>query len=432
MVFNRISSNDLSYICILMAMVLAASFVALNLAGINRDLRNPVNILLISWIASFSLIGINIVDYVGSSLQSMLYLLSCICVMSLGIAIGSIIKLKKNRTYNFNISYAIVFGWISLIFAVAYQQQKFGLANLILHPGQVRALDNGGTGLLGILVFSPTICWILIVIYYFGESRRKAGTRPGIFTILFLVSTVAYMLILPERTPIVNTLSWSAISLWMTLRRPQNISFKSVTRAALPITILGIVFTAFFVAVSQRTGKVNYLSTVSFAIKDKDNVSASLIDPYTYLTGSVSALGMAFEDEATKGDYLRIAPERTALFPRRVFQIFFDDGGEKLTPNARFVNIPFLFNTYSMFYDPLHDYGVIGCLIYVALLGVIVGIIFSNARKNDDVLSIFAYGWAGSALLFGIMTDKFADVYYWYSIILAIILVSLGRFKGRV
>lgn len=327
-------------------LALIASGLFLYGSGVVRDIRHPAMLTLLVWLVPFLLLSIPVIKFIPLPAWTTVYVLVCVLLLALSATLSALVRVApRPMQEQRGIGIITALGWLALATALYYNETKWGLINLITNPGEVRASDEGGTGLLGMLVYAAPLCFNVII--GFIALRRAGHDVPAVplAARVFLVACLAYMLILPERTTLINTLVWSAL-MWVMAGPPITVRLQAVFRTFIPAALLLTVALGFFINVSERTGKVRAVQNMSYAI-NMQSVPHALIDPYMYLTASIPAfeqqLAISYHDDASP---LKLSPERTVLFPRRVLQIVTGDTG-KLTANAEFARIPFPFNTYG-------------------------------------------------------------------------------------
>ncbi|WP_407542124.1 O-antigen polymerase (plasmid) [Deinococcus radiomollis] len=415
----------------LIASVTILLILVVNLTQVIRDIRHPSNLFLIAWLAAFTLLSIPIIYYVPISPTTYIFLLCSIAVFSFSSILGGTVYKKRidfensMRKYLISNRLLVTIGIVGLITALTYYQSRFGLVRMLNDPGSVRTEDTGGTGLLGILIFLPTVVFVLLAI-------QAAATRKiEIFVVLYMIIIFLYMLFLPERTTLINTLVWSGLSTYAVNTRAQVISFNFVKRYLPRAVLLIVVFIGFFVFVSERTQKVLWLNNVEYALNLDVGVPKALFDPYAYLTGNIPAIGIIVDESLKYGTMFKFDPNKTAIFPRRIMQIFTGSASDDaLTSNSDFVNIPFAFNTYSWLSEPLQDYGLVGTMVYVALYGFLVGLAWSYRNWSLNPISCFLYGWAGTASVISILTNKFSSIYFNYALLTILLIYALKQLIG--
>lgn len=405
-------------------MLLIALFLVLVLVGLSAiradfDIRHPTFLMGLAWIATFALMAVPIINYVEVTPATLAYLVLLIVVVMFFAMVGSALPMQRDEKDRRprGSSVLLAFGWASLATALAYQHSRWGLMTLLTDPELVRSTDSGGTGLLGILVYSPSLCFILLGTLIARQKVLQSKAPSG--TWVFLLAVFLYMAIQPERTTILVTMVWTALSIWALTPHPQTPSLRLLTRVVVPAALGFVAAVGFFISVSERTGKVESVNYYRYAVNMP--IDDRFIDPYVYLTGSIPAFGTAVERNWQDEKILQINPEKTAILPRRVAQMVTGDG-DQITVNAAYARIPFRFNTYTMFYDPLEDYGVLGAVFYFVAVGLLCGAVYRWVTVRPSLFSAYFYGWAVSAIVFGTMTNKFSGPLYWLALGIPLVL----------
>lgn len=401
---------------ILVAIITMISILTFNLNIIAKDIRHPANLYILSWTFSLCLLSIGVVNYVKVDNSTIFYIILTSIIFCIFSYFGSANFTRNDDIYNEiagngNLTRIVtVLGYIGLASALYYYQSRFGLANLISDPGFVRANDKGGSGLLGLLIFLPPTSFIVLSLLFFLKSKLNFIQYILIFLILI------YMLVLPERSTLVNSLVWVLMGAYSLNRKRQIVSFGLLKNYGSKILIFTLLILAFFIFVSARTQKIQYVSNIDYAISSGNIVPKELIDPYIYLTGSIPAFNVILQNDSLRDLSVKFSPSKTTLVLGRLTQIIGSQGGENLTANADFIQIPFPFNTYTWLREPIADYGYIGALFYICLCAFVAGVSWKLAKRRQSILYAFLYGWAASASIFTILTNKFSSIYYTYAI----------------
>jgi oligosaccharide repeat unit polymerase len=411
-----------------MSLAMAFIFFILFYVNINifsRDIRHPSNLYLAVWTILFLLLSIPLVNYIPVPIIAYIFiLLSTMVFICAGNVGGAVVKkaVENQLTYKNNYlsdNILIVFGSVGLIAALLYYQSRFGLLRLITDPGGVRTEDGGGTGLLGLLIFMPTVMFILIVIQSFLKKRIS------LISVVYLVAVLVYMAILPERTTLINTVVWSSLSAYSVNRSSQRLNKHFVSRRLPTILALLSIFLIFFVFVSARTQKVRWIDGAAYALRFDLGSYKAIYDPYVYITANVPALGAAVNEVAQNNKLITFEPSKTNVFINRFVQIIFNDiNTSNLTSNAEFIRVPFKFNTFSWLYEPLEDFGLFGAFIYVGLFGLVSGLSWAYRNAHNTPLSAYLYGWAGTSIVFSIMTNKFSSIYFNYALVIVFMIYA--------
>lgn len=411
--------------------ILILCLLFINFSALAKDIRYPSNIYLISWIGMFSLLSLGLIDYIKINPATYVYLALTLLSFWLASSLFGRVNLSilgKNSNLFLSEILLLSLGYISLSFALLYYQSRFGLINLITNPGLVRASDNGGTGFLGLLVFLPTVIFTILFIQSVALRKFKLSTS------VYLVILLGYMLILPERTTLINTLVWCALGAYATQQTPQLVSWAVMRKYFVRVAALGLFVLGFFLFVSERTSKVDYLNSIDYTFNYQDSIPRSLYDPYIYITGNVPALSVELERALKEDSLVKANPNETFIFYKRFFQIVLgpDSFNGNLTSNKEFSRIPFPFNTYTWLSEPLRDYGLIGSLFYVFLCGMACGLAWAYWRSRVTPLSCFIYSWGATAALFTIMTNKFSSIYFNYALIIVFALYVFQAIVSRI
>lgn len=395
------------------------------MAFISRDIRNPVNIFLTSWSIMLLALSIGLINYIEVPFSVYIYVLFSIILFSFFAVISSRIKFKSKFMVGKEIigEWPLIFlGLLGLTCALFYYQTKFGLSNLIYNAGLVRSQDDGGSGLFGILLFIPANIFVILGIRSFYLKKISPPT------FLCLLALFIYMLILPERTTLINSVVWLAFGSYALNPKNQFISWSVVRKYFPPVVLVITAFIGFFIVVSERTGKIKYIDQISYAINQNFSIPNQVIEPYIYITANIPALGAVFES-GEFSDGFNFDPSKTGIFFKRAVQIF-TSSPATTTSNAEFIEVPFRFNTYTWLYEPLADYGIVGSFIYIVLIGIMSGLIWSLRSAHISPLTAYLYGGIATACLFTILTNKFSSVYFSYAVITVILLhITLGKPK---
>jgi oligosaccharide repeat unit polymerase len=76
---------------------------------------------------------------------------------------------------------------------------------------------------------------------------------------------------------------------------------------------------------------------------------------------------------------------------------------------------PFGTNAYTFLYYPLEDFGVIGAIVYAAVIGVGCGWVFGWARRDRrSALRLLVAGQVSTALALTFFVNKFNSTHFWY------------------
>lgn len=403
----------------------------INFSALAKDIRHPSNIYLVSWMGMFILLSLGLIDYVKINPITYAYLALTLLSFWLSSALFGRVNLSavgSNKSLFLSENLLLTLGYISLSFALLYYQSRFGLVNLITNPGLVRASDTGGTGFLGLLIFLPTVIFTILFIQAVSRRRFKVSTS------LYFIILLAYMLILPERTTLINTLVWCALGAYATQQASQLVSWAVIRKYFVKVAALGIFVLGFFLFVSERTSKVDYLNSIEYTFNYQGSIPRSLYDPYIYITGNVPALSVEVERVLKSNTLVKVSPNDTVIFYKRFFQLLLgpDSSNGNLTSNKEFSRIPFPFNTYTWLSEPLRDYGLVGSLFYVFLSGTACGLAWSYWRSRVTPLSCFIYSWGATAALFTIMTNKFSSIYFNYALIIMFSLYAFQSIVSRI
>lgn len=395
-----------------------------------RDVRHPAVLLTGVWVLVYGLLSLHLVEYIPGSLSANLILYAGILITIFGTILGGFQSTGIPLPESLNVGRITVLGTLGLAAALWYQQITWGLVTLITDPGAVRSTDDGGTGLLGILIYLPNLALILLII---EAARRRINKEPRLpkRTLLLAMGIMAYLLIQPERTTILVTLVWGFLGAWMVNPAARSFTPPVLLRYVGRFALFGAFALTVFGVISARTNKIAYVSNISYALNN-EKIPNQVIDPYLYLTGSVPALVQKIDDELATGRIIRLSPERTALFPRRMLQVLGFGSDEILTANADFSNIPFPFNTYTIANDPLYDYGPNGMLIYLFFAGMISGFVFWNGRLAPSTWRAYYYGWAATTCVFSIFTNKFSGIFFWFGVLAPLLLMLPQLRLGKI
>ncbi|QLG11516.1 oligosaccharide repeat unit polymerase [Deinococcus sp. D7000] len=396
-----------------------------NLTSLCKDIRHPANLYLISWLIMLILFTLPLINYIEVSTETYVYILLGIFIFNFFSITGGLFSLKLpkfiNNVHIINNTLLISLGYLGLAAALLYLQSKFGLINVIQNPGLVRSQDDGGSGLLGLLIFAPSIVFTIIIIQYSFIRIMPLSS------IIFLIIVLSYMLIQPQRTTLINTLVWTVFSTYYFNRDIQRVTVQLIRKYLPRLILLSVVFLTFFIVVSERTGKVRSVNRIEYAINQEISLPNSFIQPYIYLTANIPALGLIVDDNLKANQLASFKPEITVIFFRRALQILLPpDSSSSLTSNAEFAEVPFLFNTYTWLYEPLKDYGFFGSMIYISVFGLLCGLIWRLRDRSISIFTCFVYGWAATACIFSILTNKFSSIYFNYSIIMVILIYMIS------
>ena len=415
---------------ILLFAMLLTIILIFNLVFFIKDIRHPSNLYLSSWIVSLFFMSFGFVNYIHIDILTLFYIIAATMIFCSFAYLGGASFRNSSALIRREISgenkaisnLATFLGYLGLISALYYYQSRFGLINLITNPGFVRSTDDGGSGVLGFLIFLPPTSFILLVILHFLKYRFSFLQ----YILVFLI--FAYMLILPERTTLVNSLVWSLAAIYSITRGTQTLSFALLRKYAAPFMLVIVVILSFFIFVSSRTQKVQYVNNIDYAISDRFSIPIQLIDPYIYLTGSLPAFNIVLQDNFSRGSAIKMQPDKTVLVITRLIQILKSESKGDLSANAIFINIPFPFNTYTWLREPILDYGYLGALLYISVCGYLVGLAWKAAKANFNIFSCFFYGWAASATIFTILTNKFSSTFYTYAFGEVVVFYIIAKF----
>jgi oligosaccharide repeat unit polymerase len=90
--------------------------------------------------------------------------------------------------------------------------------------------------------------------------------------------------------------------------------------------------------------------------------------------------------------------------------------------NEEFVRIPFLFNVFTIYKQYYHDFGPLGCMIFLLLFGLVYGSIY-RATINGNRLTTFIFAIGSEELVMSIFHDSFNYQMTEYSFMLMFTLV---------
>ena len=156
------------------------------------------------------------------------------------------------------------------------------------------------------------------------------------------------------------------------------------------ITATGIVLLGFFVALSYLLEKEG--ADVAFLLGFPPDFLL-FVEPYVYASGGFAALDQLMSDVMLTGNVtgpLTFWPLHRLLYALGV-------APPPAGVVANFVEIPFLFNTFTYLEPYYRDYGVVGCVAASVALGTIGGVLFQVAVGGGSPgaripYSIFAFG----------------------------------------
>ena len=394
---------------------LTAAFIAISVVFfiLSRDVRHPAVLYNCVWALTMFLLNLNIISYIKFSAEMSVFIFTSALNFSLSAIFGGVSQNDKPKNKNLYasrprlISHMPSAEWLAglTIFGVAgslyYYQSKFTLRVLLTNPSYVRYSDVDGSGLFGILLLLPSVAVLALIVRWL-----LVRTHPWLTFITILIA-FAYFAILPERSTMVGTVLWVLGILVV-----QDSSFKQNLRRYLNILLASvIVFLVFFTAVSARTGKVNFIKTYRYAVSAKF-VPDSVIDPYIYITGSLPSLDTLVTDSRLSDFNINFGHVTYPI--ARVIQIISPPyNGSRLTEREDPAYIPFYFNTFTWLSFPLRDLGLIGSQLYVAIVGLLSGLIFRLARETRSPFWIYLYGGLFAAIVLSGMTNRFSSLYWW-------------------
>lgn len=280
---------------------------------------------------------------------------------------------------------------------------------LLNNPAQVRYQDREGSGIFGLLMLLPLLSALALVLRWL-ISRQATK-----LTLFSLAISVGYFSILPERSTVIAFVLWSAGMAFILDSKFKRRTVRYAITASLGIaTIL-----AFFIAVSARTNKVDFVSGYRYAVAATDLPDA-LIDPYVYLTASLPALNSLMVNPSLPA--LKTEWQHIAYPAARILQIILpSNSNERLSEAEDPVYIPMYFNTFTWLSVPLKDLGLFGSYIYIFLVGWFSGLTYKMAKTRAPFW-VYLYGGTVAATLLSIMTNRFSSLAWWVATAFALML----------
>lgn len=401
-------------------------FFMLTLASwlIARDLRHPAVLYGAIWTATLTLLGLNVMRYPDFEALTLVHLTLSALVFIIAAVIGSGLRRGKKAPARSprpvhlpSVTLLASLTLLGVLSGLYYYQHKFGLAMLLHNPAQVRYMDRAGTGGFGLLLLLPQIAAQALLLRWLLTRQRPW------LTFLTLLAALAYFGILPERSTVIGFVLWAA---GMAAILDVRFSRRTLRYAGLAGAGLGIIL-AFFVAVSARTDKVDFVSSFRYAVAAQE-VPDALIDPYVYLTASLPALNTLVTDP--KLPLARLELERTIYPAARIWQILRPSAGGRLSEAEDPAYIPMYFNTFSWLSAPLRDLGLLGSYLYVAVVGLACGIVYRLARLRRGALWVYLYGGLFAATVLSVMTNRFSSLAWWVAAAFALVLFQVvGKLK---
>ncbi|MCP2014534.1 oligosaccharide repeat unit polymerase [Deinococcus sp. HSC-46F16] len=405
-----------------------ATFLALGVWSLGawfivRDLRHPAVLYGLVWTAMLGLLALPIMDYPRVSVLTLVCVLLSAGVFTVASVVGGLLHFYPPSQRTTREAAARHIPSILLLSSVTlagvasslyYYESRFGLSVLLSNPSYVRFSDRGGTGLYGILLLLPSLGTIALALRWMLTRERTWVTA------IVLLTAFAYFSILPERSTIIATALWIA-GMWLI----QDMKFQFRSRRYLVAgSALIAVLIAFFVLVSERTGKVDSISSFRYAIRA--DISDMWVDPYVYLTGSIPALSTLVADSSLP--IVEVLPQRTVYPAIRIAQIVAAPvDGSRLSEAEEPAFIPFYFNTFTWLSAPLKDFGLLGSQIYVLIVGLICGAFYRAARSTRLPVWVYLYGGVFAGTVLSIMTNRYSSLYWWVAAAFAcIVLVRPG------
>ncbi|KEF34222.1 hypothetical protein RDMS_08185 [Deinococcus sp. RL] len=396
--------------------------------GLTKDWRHPAVVYAVMWAAAFGLLSLPVVNYpaLGSLTAAFVLLSGLSFVLSayLGGRLG-FLRLRPPagsagpRTQGLPSARALLLlALVGVGAGLWYYHTRFGLDVLLNNPAYVRFNDRDGSGAFGLLLLLPPVTLLLVALRYI----RTRDQLP--LTLLTLAVILGYMLVLPERSTLIVAVLWIAGMFMISDRRFRQRTGRYLG-AALLVVLVGI---GYFSAVSERTGKLEHVESVRFALRDQ-RVPTAAVDPYIYLTGSLPALDGVVRQQETRTDPLGVS--RVAYPAVRLGQIVFPSAGVRASEAEEYTQIPFGFNTYTWLSWGVRDLGLWGAQLYFALVGLLSGLAYAYALRSPWPLATFVYSGVFAATALSIMTNRFSSLFFWAALAVVWSLLWLLRRTAR-
>ena len=312
--------------------------------------------------------------------------------------------LNKNRIEHLNkISkkqYLFFLFTISIIIVIAFVTEVLIRREIPAFSNDMSSYHN--FSVTGIHYFTVLSCFILpitiIGIYYFKQEINK---KEWIFIILANLMAILVPILIVSRHLILMTLVISAIVLLMLNKKIEKI----VLVCTICIAIVG-----WFGISSLRNQNDQYLAN-AMEIQDNSILSIKNMQIYMYMACNYDNFN------ANIGNISELYYGQKSFFP-----VFALTGLKFIIPNVtednlvRFIDT---YNTYPIVMQPYQDFGGIGIIVYMLVIGILcryIELLEKNKPMNILIDAIIKY-----CLIFSFFTNGFATPAIWFYVIIIII-----------
>ncbi|BFI98587.1 MAG: hypothetical protein PME_10230 [Priestia megaterium] len=357
-------------------------------------IRSPIGLFSIVWNGLYALSNLSMVTYKSTSLAtSMVIHATYLSVLVGALTACMFLKNKKysKKTYNiqFNhlhntytykfliksINFSVIVSLLGTTLWLLKSIQIVGLSRLLtLDPYQVRYLIEGNV---------PTIISYMMV-FSLGTSLLisliiSKGQKVKIIHFLGLIPPVTVSFFTGQRS----------LSLWMFLifllpiiliHKKKSSPKKNLKRKFLIIVML-CSLVALFIGVGERRGSFEDTTVYQSVFSN-----SQLTKTYIYLTGSFVALSekMNTWDGQMNGGVSTFTPLFKVMNALRITN-YDQKLLDEIVTGRDFVNIPFSFNVYTIVWDLISDFGIVGLIIFLWSVGLISTVLWDFSRKKRSV-----------------------------------------------
>lgn len=301
-------------------------------------------------------------------------------------------QIKANKANLQRLDYFATFSIAISCASVFFLLKNFQIFDLsFLANLKDNMLEESSTGnKSNIYLIYPLVFNALVSIYYICVNGR---TKKAKSFAIFLVTSI---LCLFSGSRALLIFFWLALI-------PQIIYLKTVYRPSVIFTAIG--------AIVALLASI-FLYPVIFHGAELDLTSNSYLLNYAsvYMFSGVAAFNSFLENGHPSFDCILTVPSIFSQF-LSLFFISSINNCPKFYPE---VFVPLPTNIYTLFFPVVHDYGILGLLVYLSTIGFAASFLYINGFFRDSLECRFIYGIVFFSLVMSAFDDQFLRGYLYY------------------
>jgi len=397
-----------------------------------RKLSSPLIYFTISWLILFFLSYLNLLEYEPFTDQAIFLIL----IGFVSFYIGTILAFfpsrfnlaNKNhevREINFKyfdkvikslifMSFFAIIVWLFIaINNVGYLELFFSSDRYQLRTRLVPNIPR----IISLMIYLPSLSGsLLISLFYVKTNHIK------IYYFLLYFAPLVLSLILGQRAFMLITIITFLVPL-LTLKSKQKKYSISRHKKLTPYKVI-FLSVVFFIVVGLSRGNFTNFG-------NEGNLFYSILAKiYLYLTGSFRAFSIALDQT------LSSQPDLGLNFLTPIAKLLYTIGFGNydiakitLIENGRnFVSIPYVYNVYTFAYDMIADFGILGYIFIMFLLGLLTHVMWIKIlKKNKYSVYSIVYVFLLTLLLFGFSGSITSFSLIWYGYIFACFIMFITQ-----